>query len=436
MSPTMKPTRLLLLPLFVFFLVVLLIPVSEAQRARQGQRPSGPSRENPAPKSNKNKSKSAAAKASSANRLRSPLQDPSDPKPISVQAQNFAVSPPLREIASDGPSIEVDVRNEEDESAENRSVREVTAAAIAAAKRMSTQDAMKRDAAVQTEAPTLNIPTPSLTFEGLGRTENIAAGFGNLSPPDTVGDVGPNHYVQQTNLLVRVWNKAGVPLTAPFRLSSLFAPLGGQCAQPDNGDPIVLYDQLSDRWMLSQFAFASQTAAPYHQCIAISKTPDPTGAYFLYDFITAGNEFPDYPHLGVWPDGYYMMVHQFTLGGPFNGTGAYAFNRMKMLIGDPTANYIYFNLNLASHPEGIGGSLPSDADGLTPPPAGAPDIFAYLTATDFGDPATGLRLFDFHADFTTPANSTFTERPESTYSAPLAVAPFSIVTPQGGVEGR
>src|SRR6185436_18824876 len=217
MSPTMKPTRLLLLPLFVFFLVVLLIPVSEAQRARQGQRPSGPSRENPAPKSNKNKSKSAAAKVSSANRLRSPLQDPSDPKPISVQAQNFAVSPPLRDIASDGPSIEVDVRNEEDESAENRSVREVTAAAIARAQQMPAAETMKHDTAMQLVAPTLNIPTPSLTFEGLGRTENINAGFGNLSPPDTVGDVGPNHYVQQTNLLVRVWNKAGTPLTAPFR---------------------------------------------------------------------------------------------------------------------------------------------------------------------------------------------------------------------------
>lgn len=427
----MKPTRLFLLPLFVFFLVVLLIPVSEAQRGRQGQRPSGPTRENPAPKSNRNKSKSAAAKAATAARLRNPLQDPSEAKPISVQAENFAVSPALRDIAGGGPSVEVDVRNEEDESAENRSVREVTAAAIARAQSMTATETLRRDAAMQLVAPTLTIPTPSLTFEGLGRTENIAAGFGNLSPPDTVGDVGPNHYVQQTNLLVRIWNKAGTPLTAPFRLSSLFAPLGGQCAAPDAGDPIVLYDPLSDRWMLSQFAFTATNAPPYHQCIAISKTPDPTGAYFLYDFVTPGNEFPDYPKLGVWPDGYYMMVHQFTLGGPFNGTGAYAFNRLKMLTGDPTANFIYFNLNLASHPEGIGGSLPSDADGLKPPPPGRPNTFIYFTTTDFGDPATGLRLFDFHADFAVPANSTFTERPESTYPAPLPVAAFSAVKPAG-----
>ena len=427
----MKPTRLFLLPLFVFVIVVLLIPVSEAQRARQGQRPSGPTRENPAPKSNKNKSKSAAAKASSASRLRNPLQEPSDPKPISVQAENFAVSPPLRDIASDSPSVETDVRNEEDESAENRIVRELTAAALSQATQMSATEAMRRDTAMQLDAPTLTIPTPSLTFEGLGRTENIAAGFGNLSPPDTVGDVGPNHYVQQTNLLVRVWNKAGVPLTAPFRLSSLFAPLGGQCAAPDAGDPIALYDPLADRWMLSQFAFAGQTIPPYHQCIAISKTPDPTGAYFLYDFITPGNEFPDYPKLGVWPDGYYMMDHQFTLGGPFNGTGVFAFNRLKMLVGDPTANFIYFNLNLASHPEGIGGSLPSDVDGLIPPPPGRPNTFVLFTNTQFGDPGTGLRLFDFHADFNTPALSTFTERPESTLAAPLPVAAFSVITPAG-----
>src|SRR4030095_2330973 len=267
---------------------------------------------------------------------RIPRQDPAPATPISVQAENFAVSPPLLEIASSAPSVEVDVREEESESAENRSVREVSAATLSKANQMSAMAALRRDTVMQLEAPTINIPAPSLTFEGLGRTENIAAGFGNLSPPDTVGDVGPNHYVQQTNLLVRIWNKAGAPLTAPFRLSSLFAPLGGQCAAPDAGDPIVLYDPLSDRWMLSQFAFTATNAPPYHQCIAISKTPDPTGAYFLYDFITPGNEFPDYPKLGVWPDGYYMMVHQFTLGGPFNGTGAYAFNRLKMLAGDPT----------------------------------------------------------------------------------------------------
>jgi len=361
-------------------------------------------------------------------------------QPASITASSFGESAPLTQIAAEPSAVESDVEsNEEHETAENRVVRFVTEAAQLKAQRMSKAELNRTDEALQASAPTVNIPSPSGSFEGNGRTENIAAGFGNLSPPDTNGDVGPNHYVQQTNLLVRVWNKAGVPLTAPFRLSSLWAISnggpGGQCAAPDAGDPIVLYDPMADRWLLSQFAFASQTAAPYHQCIAISKTPNPTGAYYLYDFVTGGttggNEFPDYPHIGVWPDGYYMMVHQFTLGGPFNGTGAYSFNRAKMLAGDPTANYIYFNLNLASHPEGIGGGLFADLDGLNPPPAGAPNIFGYLTATDFGDPANGIRLFNFHADFNVPANSTFIERPESSYPVPVPVAAFSLVTPSG-----
>lgn len=426
----MKSTRLLLLALTVFLASALLLPISEAQRAGRGQGPKGPTRESTSPSSNKQKSKTTPPKSATAARRLKAWQEATPAQPISVQAENFAESAPLAQVAAGPTAVELDIEGEEEESAENRAIRELSAAAISRSQRTSLFE-VPQDTALQLQAPTLNIPAPLLTFEGLGRTENIAAGFGNLSPPDTVGDVGPNHYVQQTNLLVRVWNKAGVPLTAPFRLSSLFAPLGGQCAAPDAGDPIVLYDPLSDRWLLSQFAFTATNAPPYHECIAISKTPDPTGAYFLYDFITPGNEFPDYPHLGVWPDGYYMMVHQFTLGGPFNGTGAYAFNRLKMLAGDPTANFIYFNLNLASHPEGIGGSLPSDVDGLVPPPPGRPNTFVYFTTTDFGDPATGLRLFDFHADFNTPALSTFTERPESTYPAPLPVAPFSAIKPAG-----
>ena len=123
--------------------------------------------------------------------------------------------------------------------------------------------------------------------------------------------------------------------------------------------------------MLSQFGFASDTAPPFFQCIAISKTSDPTGQYYLYAFQTPGAEFPDYPHLGVWPDGYYMMDHQFTEPGDiYNGVGVFAFNRVKMLAGDPTATYIYFSLSLAAFPEAIGGMMPSDLDGMTPPPPG------------------------------------------------------------------
>jgi hypothetical protein len=259
------------------------------------------------------------------------------------------------------------------------------------------------------ETPQTAMPPTIVSFDGLSSQDNFNAFGGRVYPPDTNGAVGPDHYMQQTNLLVRVWDKTGSPLVAPFKLSSLFTSLGGQCSVQDAGDPIVLYDQMADRWVLSQFAYANFNAPPYHECIAVSTTADPTGTYYLYDFITPGNEFPDYPKLGVWPDGYYMTTNQFLNGGSFDGAGVFAFDRVKMLRGDPTATLLYFNLSLAAHPEGIGGMLPSSLDGLKLPPAGAPNTFAYFTATLWGDPSNALRLFDFHADFASPASSTFTE---------------------------
>lgn len=267
----------------------------------------------------------------------------------------------------------------------------------------------------------------STSFEGLADTDN---GAGLVNPSDSNGAVGPNHYVEVVNNRVRVYDKAGNPLTPPFRQSSLFASVGGLCGTIDDGDPIVLYDKLADRWQISQFAFTAPTQPPYHQCIAESINGDPAGQYYVYDFQLPSNNFPDYPKLSTWPDAYYLSTRQFLNGGPFNGEGAIAFDRKKMLVGDPTATLIYFSesnggngLSLSSS-----GMLPLDFDGVLLPAPGTPNIFAIYTAAIFGDPqGDALRLFDFHADFDNPANSTFTERSES----PLAVAAFDPLNPSG-----
>jgi hypothetical protein len=165
----------------------------------------------------------------------------------------------------------------------------------------------------------------------------------------------------------RIWDKTGVPLTPARRISSIFTALGTPCATTDDGDPIALYDPLADRWLISQFC---TIADPFnHQLIAISQTGDPTGAYFLYDFQMPNDKFNDYPKFGVWPDAYYMTDNQFNQAGTaFLGGGAFAFDRGKMLVGDPTASYIYFDLFLLD--PNIGGMLPSDLDGLNAPPPG------------------------------------------------------------------
>ena len=165
---------------------------------------------------------------------------------------------------------------------------------------------------------------------------------GRFAPPDTVGDVGPNHYVQAVNTVLRIFDKSGAALTPVVSLGAFFGPLGSGC-NGQFGDPVVLYDSLADRWLISQFGLPNGFNPPFHQCIAISQTPDPTGAFYLYDFVMP-NKVNDYPHFGVWPDGYYMSDNQFAIGGgAYAGAGLLAFDRVKMLAGDATAGYIYFD---------------------------------------------------------------------------------------------
>src|SRR5205823_4280342 len=131
------------------------------------------------------------------------------------------------------------------------------------------------------------------------------------------------------------------------------------------------YDQLADRWVLSQFAGAGGN--PTDECIAVSTTSDATGAYHRYDF-HLGSDFFDYPKFGVWPDAYYMTMNVFNAAGTILlGPQPFAFDRAAMLAGN-AATYVTFRdpswFNATSD-----GFLPSDLDGSNPPPAGAPDPF-------------------------------------------------------------
>ncbi len=223
--------------------------------------------------------------------------------PVASKAVGFAETRPAREmmVASDGFDPEVRQQAEE--------VNELNTEVY----RQPRLDAPpQKDGALQSSFGKngkfrINIPTPILTFEGVG--------VNGSAPPDTVGAVGPNDYVEAVNGGgIRIYDKAGVPRGPAFKLSTLFAPLGGVAAGTDNGDALVLYDRMANRWLITQFAFTSSATPPYHQPMAVSKTSDPTGAWWVYDFITPGNEFPDYGKIGAWPDGYYFTrpsVHRW-----------------------------------------------------------------------------------------------------------------------------
>ena len=185
----------------------------------------------------------------------------------------------------------------------------------------------------------LPMPAPGVSFDGLSNYDNIAAYSAEIIPPDMIGDVGPNHYVQAVNALVRIFDKGGNAMTPPFRMSELFAPLGTPCSSHNDGEAIVIYDPLADRWLLSQYC---TLFPPFRQMIAVSRTGDPAGAYYLYEFVMPNVRLNDVAKFGVWPDGYYMSTDEF-IGSDFAGAGMFAFDRNKMLVGDPTARYVYFS---------------------------------------------------------------------------------------------
>jgi hypothetical protein len=231
--------------------------------------------------------------------------------------------------------------------------------------------------------------TQGTSFAGVG---NGDYGFSpDAAPPDTNGAVGATQYVQWVNESFAVFSKTGALITGPTRGNALWAGFGGGCEANNDGDPIVQYDQIANRWIFTQFSVSS---TPFLQCVAVSTTSDATGTYNRYSFSYA-NQFPDYPKVGIWPDGYYITYNIFTNGQIFAGSKLCAFDRAAMLAG-AAAIQECFQLSTS-----FGGVLPSDLDGATAPPAGSPN---YLM--NFG--SNSLNLWKFHADFATPGNATLT----------------------------
>ena len=225
--------------------------------------------------------------------------------------------------------------------------------------------------------------------------------YTGVVPPDPVGEVGPNHYIQMVNAgagsVFSIYNKSGGLISGPTVLSSLWTA-GGACAN-GRGDPIVLYDTLAQRWLMTEFA-----AIGNHLCVYVSQTPDPViGGWFLYDFTVP--QFPDYPKYGVWPDAYYVSTNE-------SSPAAYALDRNQMLSGLP-ATYQRFTApgNLAFPFQAL---IPSDIDGNTPPPPGSPNYFMRHRDDEAHNPFSNdptkdfLEIWEFHVDFAVPANSTFT----------------------------
>lgn len=339
-------------------------------------------------------------------------------------AAAFDVSQPLRDMASAAPhrSSLTDedpvFENPAEEVLEDREVN-------------PTDHGYSPDGAVQTAGGTAAAATPT-SFEGLSNQDNFNLYGGRVNPPDVSGDVGRNHYVEMINLVFAVYSKTGTKLLGPMKIGDLWAGFAiDECTEP-SGDPVVLYDQMADRWILTQFTtrgidYPDEPLNQFYNCVAVSTTGDPTGSYYRYAF-TTGFNFPDYPKYGVWRDSYLITTREFGILDPdIYGVGIYGLERNKMLDGNPHARAAHVLLEQHEVPINLFGDglLPPDIDGSTKPKNDqpAPIVGTQDDGGPYGATVDAVNIWDFDVKWNA--------RPVATarLAAQLPTAPFDSVFP-------
>lgn len=230
---------------------------------------------------------------------------------------------------------------------------------------------------------------PQLVFDGMDEQDS------GVTPPDPVGDVGPNHYVQMINgsngAIFQIWDKEGNSLYGPASCNTFWQPFG----ITGLGDPIVLYDEQADRWLLTEFG----TFGTNVMLVAVSETGDPLGSYFAYEF--QAPSFPDYPKYAVWHDAYYVTTNE--PGDP--NIPVYVLDRAAMLSGAPTAGLQRLGIPKFSAPNAFQAATPVEWDGSAPPPPGSPHYLVRIYDDAWDGGFDKLELWEVHTDWNNPNNS-------------------------------
>lgn len=236
-------------------------------------------------------------------------------------------------------------------------------------------------------SPTQETPSPGLEFDALGYGDTF---FCNCMPADNDGAPGTTQYTEFVNTFYAVYSKTGTLELGPLAGDSFWSGFGGGCEADNWGDPTIRFDAAAKRWVAAQFDLGANGSGPYAECVAVSTTDDATGSYNRYSFTFP--QFPDYPKMGVWPDGYYFS---YNIGG---STSEVCANDRTAMLAGTTATQVCFR------PTSQFGLLPSDLDGPTPPANGTPNFFVELQRGG----SANLAMYNFHVDFVNPSNSTFT----------------------------
>jgi hypothetical protein len=213
---------------------------------------------------------------------------------------------------------------------------------------------------------------------------------GGAGVPDPCGDIGTNYYVQNVNVTYfQIFDKEGNAVTNPISMNTIWQDLGVS----SGGDPIILYDQEADRWLMTEFA------PPFGQnklLMAISETGDPTGSWFAYEFTTPS--FPDYPKYGIWNNCYYLTTNE-------GQTPIYFINRDAMINGEDEVDMQRITIPNGNAP-GFYVPTPVDWDGPTPPSADSPPTVLRLVDDSWnGTNQDGIQIWTFDIDWENANNS-------------------------------
>lgn len=318
--------------------------------------------------------------------------------PIVVKPVYFDISPPLRSIYSSLP-----VRKEQAEVEEAETEIRNFQKSFGKKKQQEKSD----ESVCQRYFGKIQPDSLLLNFDG---TPNVNTAI----PPDTYGDVGPNHYISMVNLSFTVFSKSGSILLGPMNTSDLW---NGLPHAGNSGDGTVMFDDQADRWFITNYYLPNNPLPPYYIMIGVSQTSDPTGSWYRWEYQM--DNIPDYPKFGIWTNSYFMTMNRWFSPTNYDGIGAAAFNREAMLAGDPTPAMVMFKF---VHNTSVFCMLPPDCDGRFPA-AGTPGYFAYLDHDFF------IGLYEFNIDWSNPTDATFGNLKK------INVAPFNTTTqgiPQKG----
>ncbi|MDO9256296.1 MAG: T9SS type A sorting domain-containing protein [Bacteroidales bacterium] len=248
-----------------------------------------------------------------------------------------------------------------------------------------------KDPVVQEKMGPFHSINAILNFEGLTNVNTV-------NPADPNGDVGLNYYIQTINISFAIYTKTGALAYGPANLKTIWQGFPG--TYTSDGDPIVLFDHLANRWLISQFSLPNYPSGPFYELIAVSQTEDPLGAWNRYAF--KFKNMPDYPKLGVWPDGYYLSANTYSTGAlNWMGPLAVVLERDSMLTGG-SARMVSFQQN-----KSLGLILTADLDGQAPP-KGTPGYFLMPVDDASGTDVDQLQLFQLHVDWADTSKSSFT----------------------------